>query len=114
MIKYLALVLLAVSGPVSAAPFLISDPYPTDAATQAVPAEFVVSISGLAPITTPAVPTGTNQVRLRLDLAPLGLSGAKTVTAKARNAWGESANSAPFSFTAGSPALVTGIGLSPN
>jgi hypothetical protein len=113
-IRLFPFMLLIATGPVSAAPFLISSPYPTDVATQVVPTEFVVSISGLTPITTPAVPAGSNQVRLRLDLGPLELSGAKTATAKARNAWGESANSAPFSFTAGAPAVPTGIGLSSN
>ncbi len=111
MNKYFALALLVVSGTVSAAPFLMCDPYPT---TGAYPTEFVVTISGIAnPIVTPAVDV-TGGKAMRLDLGPLGLSGAKTVTAKARNPWGESAASAPFSFTAGSPAPVTGIGLSPN
>lgn len=111
MIKYAAILLLAVSSIATAAPFLACDPYPT---TGAYPTEFVVTISGITmPITTPAVDV-TGGKAMRLDLGPLNLSGAKTVTVKARNAWGESANSAPFSFTAGSPAPVTGIGLSPN
>ncbi len=106
------IMLLIATGSVSAAPFLTCAPYPTNVATQSVPTEFVVSISGLAPITSPAVPiAGSNQVRLRLDLGPLNLSGAKTVTAKARNAWGESENSVPLSFTAGAPAVPTDIGL---
>lgn len=112
MRNLLAVSLLAVGSPAFAAPFLVCDPYPTDVSAQAVPTEFVVSISGLAPITTPASPVGTNQVRLRLDLGPLNLTGTKTVTAKARNAWGESESSAPFTFTAGVPAIPGGIGLS--
>ncbi len=46
----------------NAAPFLVADPYPTNVAVEAIPTEFVVTISGIAePITTPAVLVGTNQ-----------------------------------------------------
>jgi hypothetical protein len=82
-------------------------------AGEAVPTEFIVTISGIAqPITTPAVPAGTNQVQLKLDLGPLNLSGAKTVTAKAKNMWAESAASTALTFTAGPPTVPTGLGLS--
>ena len=112
MKKFLLLGLLPFAA--QAAPFLTCDPYPTDVAEQAIPTEFVVTVSGLAtPIVTPAVAV-TGGVAMRLDLGPLNLSGAKTLTAKARNAWGESANSAPFAFTAGSPATPSGFGLSAN
>ena len=111
--KYWPLLLLPFAGAASAAPFLVSDPYPTDAAAEAIPTEFVVAVSGRAtPVVVPAVPVGTNQVMLKLDLGPLNLSGARTVTAKARNAWGESASSAPFAFTAGPPKVPGGLGLS--
>lgn len=40
------------------------------------------------------------------------VKGSKTITAKARNPWGESAATPPFTFTAGTPAAPTGIGLS--
>lgn len=107
MKKYLLLAMLPFVA--NAAPFLICDPYPS---TGAQPSEFVVTISGITtPIVTPAVDVAGGKA-MRLDLGPLNLSGAKTVTAKARNAWGESAASSPFSFGAGSPAPVTGIGLS--
>lgn len=97
---------------VSAAPFLTCDPYPTNVTGQAIPTEFVVTISGITnPIVTPAVDV-TGGKGMRLDLGPLNLSGTKTVTAKARNAWGESAASAPFVFTAGVPGVPTGFGLS--
>lgn len=103
------------SSPVLAAPFLVCDPYPTDDATKGVPTEFAVTISGIAaPIVTPAVAAGTNKVAMKLDLGTLNLSGAKTVTAKARNQWGESAATAPFSFTANVPAAPGGLGLSAN
>jgi hypothetical protein len=95
------------------APFLTSNPYQTNVSADAVPTEFVVTISGIAqPITAPAVAVGTNQVWLKLDLGPLNLSGSRTVTAKARNAWGESATSSPFVFTAGPPTAPSGLGLS--
>jgi len=96
-----------------AAPFLVCNPVPTNVATTIVPTEYVVTISGVAsPITTPAVAAGTNQVALKLDLGPLNLSGSRTVTVKARNSWGESADSLPFTFTAGRPVAPIGITLS--
>jgi len=89
-------------------PFLVCDPYPS---TVTQPTEFVVTISGVtAPIVTPAVAV-TGGVAMRLDLGPMNLSGNKTLTAKARNAWGESAASTPFSFAAGHPGAPSGLGL---
>lgn len=105
-------VLALTASPVMAAPFLACDPYPTNQPAAAVPTEFVVTISGItAPIVTPAVDV-TGGKALKLDLGPLNLSGTRTATAKARNQWGESAASAPFTFTAGPPASPTGLGLS--
>jgi len=101
------------ASPTMASPFLVADPYPTNVAGQAIPTEFVVTLSGIAnPVVTPAVPAGANAVTLKLDLGPLNLSGTRTVTAKARNAWGESAASAPLTFTAGPPTAPTALGLS--
>ena len=69
----------------------------------------MVTISGVAnPIVSPSVDV-TGGKALRLDLGPLNLSGAKTVTAKARNMWGESAVSSPLAFTAGVPTAPSGI-----
>lgn len=107
--KKLALFVMLFPSMALAAPFLMCDPYPN---TGPQPTEFVVNISGIvAPIVTPAVDV-TGGKALRLDLGPLNLVGAKTVTAKARNSYGESANSAPFSFTAGVPAVPSGLTLS--
>lgn len=107
MNKYLLLAMLPFAA--NAAPFLVCDPYPS---TAVQPTEFVVTISGVAnPIVTPAVDV-TGGKAMRLDLGPLNLTGSKTVTAKARNAWGESANSSPLAFTAGAPSVPSGIGLS--
>lgn len=109
--RFLLLGLLGAAPCAHPAPFLTCDPYP---ATGQQPTEFSVTISGIAaPIVTPAVDV-TGGKAMRLDLGPLNLSGSKTATAKARNAWGESASSAPFSFSAGTPVAPTGIGLSAN
>lgn len=95
------------SFPIYAAPFVVSDPYPPDAAQ---PTEFVISVSGQStPVIVPATSTAQGAI-LKWDVA--GISGSKTITAKARNAWGESAASGPFTFTAGTPAAPSGIGLS--
>ena len=93
--------------PVHAAPFVISDPYP---ATGPQPTEFVITVSGQsAPVIVPATSAAQGTI-LKWDVA--GIAGSKTITAKARNAWGESAASGPFTFTAGTPAAPSGIGLS--
>ena len=108
--KKLALLTILLPGMAFASPFLTCDPYPN---TGPQPTEFVVNISGIVvPIVTPAVDV-TGGKGMKLDLGPLNLVGAKTVTAKARNpAYGESALSAPFSFTAGVPAVPGGLTLS--
>jgi len=93
--------------PVYAAPFVISSPYPPDGPQ---PTEFVVTVSGRsASVIVPATSTAQGAI-LKWDVA--GISGSTTITAKARNAWGESAASGPFTFTAGTPAVPSGIGLS--
>jgi hypothetical protein len=108
-VKKLLVAMLLFPGMTLASPWLICDPYPN---TGPQPTEFVVNISGItAPIVTPAVDV-TGGKAMKLDLGPLNLVGAKTVTAKARSPYGESANSAPFSFTAGAPASPTGLTLS--
>lgn len=89
-------------------PWLVCAPYP---ATAVQPTEFVVTISGIpAPILSPAVAV-TGGVALKLDLGPLNLSGTKTFTAKARNAWGESVASLPFVSVTGVPTAPSGLGL---
>jgi len=95
------------SMPIYAAPFVVSDPYPSSGPQ---PTEFVITVSGQsAPVIVPA--TSTEQgVILRWDV--VGISGSKTITVKARNPWGESAASGPFTFTVGPPATPSGIGLS--
>lgn len=95
------------SAPIYAAPFVVSDPYPSSGPQ---PTEFVISVSGTqTPVVIPATATPQGAI-LKWDVA--GVSGSKTITAKARNPWGESAATPPFTFTAGTPAVPTGIGLS--
>ena len=104
-----ALILSFITRYAWSAPFLVCDPYPS---TAVQPTEFVVTISGVpAPVVTPAV-TVTGGKAMKLDLGPLNLTGTRTVTAKARNLWGMSADSSPFIFTAWPPGPVTGITLS--
>ncbi len=95
------------SAPIYAAPFVVSDPYPPDSPQ---PTEFVISVSGTqTPVIIPATVTSQGAI-LKWDVS--GVSGSKTITAKARNPWGESAATPPFTFTVGPPAAPTGIGLS--
>jgi hypothetical protein len=88
----------------AAAPFLTCDPYPP---TGAQPTEFVVTITGVAqPIVTPAVVV-TGGKTMRLDLGPLNLTGERTFTVRARNAYGQSAESEPFTAWVGPPSVPT-------
>lgn len=105
--KVTLLLFALVPMPIYAAPFVASDPYPSSGPQ---PTEFVITVSGQsAPVIVPATSTAQGTI-LKWDVS--GITGSKTITAKARNAWGESAASGPFTFTAGTPAAPTGIGLS--
>jgi hypothetical protein len=87
----------------AAAPFLVCAPYPD---TGPQPTEFVITL-GSQTLTVPATPSDPGEpagVWLKWDLAGLN-PGKHTVTVKAKNQWGESAASAPFSFTAGGAAV---------
>ncbi len=104
------LVLLgALCSTANAAPFLVCDPYPSSGPQ---PTEFLVTVGTAAPVTVPATRQTDGSVILKRDVAGIG-TGAKTVTAKAKNAWGESAASAPFSFVAGAPPAAAGMRLVP-
>lgn len=106
-IPALQFLLALASAPIYAAPFVVSDPYPPDGPQ---PTEFVISVSGTqTPVIIPATATPQGAI-LKWDVS--GVSGSKTITAKARNPWGESAASLPFSFTAEKPGAPIGIGLS--
>lgn len=92
----------------TAAPFLVCDPYPPSGPQ---PTEFVIAIGTAAPITVPATRESDGDVILKWDVGTQ--TGSKTLTVKAKNAWGESAVSAPFSFVAGAPPAVAGMRLVP-
>ena len=96
-----------VSLSIQAAPFVVSDPYPSSGPQ---PTEFVITVSGQpTPVIVPATSTEQGAI-LKWDVA--GITGSTTITAKARNAWGESAASDPLSFVAGAPDAPSGLGLS--
>ena len=106
-IPALQFLLALASAPIYAAPFVVSDPYPTSGPQ---PTEFVISVSGTqTPVVIPATTTPQGAI-FKWDVA--AQKGSKTITVKARNVWGESAASLPFSFTAEKPGAPTGIGLS--
>lgn len=102
-----ATLVLAFSATVFAAPFLISDPYPT---TTTQPDKFVVVWNGTTYDITPEAVTGSG-VRLHWDIAGKWQPGTNSLTVKAVNMWGSSAT-VPFSFTAGVPTLPENVSLS--
>lgn len=107
--KMLSLALLgALCSTANAAPFLVCDPYP---AAGPQPTEFLIAIGTAAPITVPATKEPDGDVILKWDVGTQ--TGAKNLTVKAKNAWGESAASAPFSFVAGVPPAAAGMRLVP-
>lgn len=105
--KHLLWFALMMATTAQAAPFLTCDPYPPD---KAQPDTFLVIVGTAAPIASPAFRNPDGSVMLKYDLAGVGL-GLKTVKARAKNAWGESGDSNPFTFTAGAPATVGGLRL---
>lgn len=99
---------LLLATPAMAAPYLVSDSYPASAIQ---PDSFVVNVSGNPAVTVPAVKDANGLYYLRYDVA--ALSGQKTITVQAKNAWGVSAASVPFTVTAGSPPPPAGITMIP-
>jgi len=101
--KKLLFLLLLFPFAVTAAPYLVCAPYPD---TGPQPTEFVITL-GSQTLIVPATPSDPGEapgVWMKWDLADLN-PGKHTVTVKAKNPWGESAASAPFSFTAGGAAV---------
>ena len=106
--KKLMLICVLMSGAAQATPFLVCDPYPPSVPQ---PTEFVISVVGQAsPVVVAATPSDQGAY-LHWDVA--GQTGAKTLTVKARNAWGESVASAPFAYVAGVPGTPGGLTLAP-
>jgi hypothetical protein len=104
----LLIAFLAAVSTAQAAPFLVSEGYPANVIQ---PDSFIVKVSGLPDVTVPAVKDKNGLYYLRYDVA--ALSGQKTITVQAKNAWGISAASAPFTVTAGSPPIPAGITIAP-
>jgi len=66
-----------------------------------------VTITGVAqPIVTPAVAV-TGGKAMMMDLEPLNLNGERTFRVRARNAYGQSAESEPFTAWVGPPSVPT-------
>ena len=105
--KIAAVLFSLASAPIYVAPFIVSDPYPP-AGPQ--PTEFVIKFKGSTEqVVVPATKTDQGAI-LKWDIA--NIAGTKTITAVARNSWGESEDSIPFTFTAGAPATPSGLTLS--
>ena len=97
----------------SAAPFLVCDPYPTNADMGLNVTTFVVTGIAANPINVQATINADGTQFLHYDVGPLQ-NGTYTVTAAAVNGYlKESPASVPFTFTIGVPATPTGIRLSP-
>jgi hypothetical protein len=100
-----------IAATVQAAPFLVSDPYPTD---KPQPDTFLVFIgTATTPVISAAVKAADGSVSLKYDLTAIGV-GPKTIKVRAKNVWGESVDSDPFVFSAGNPAAPGKLGLSAN
>jgi hypothetical protein len=106
------LILLATAGAVSAAPFLVCDPYPLPAANQ--PDSFEVTITPLAPFTVPVTTNADGTVQLKYDLGPATTigAGAHTATAVAvKGGWKSGAsNSYPFTKPGLSNPVISIVG----
>ena len=108
--KYLiALLLVVFPAAVFAAPFVISDTYPT---TTTQPTYFNVVMDGGAAVQSAPQVMGDNSVRPHHDVGAVS-TGTHSMTVAACNEWGCS-STVPFSFTKGVPALPSGIKLNQN
>ena len=93
----------------SASPFLVCDPFPAGSAVSSFVVFWDGSLTGVvAPVFTDA--TGTY---LHLDLASVA-NGSHTVKVRARNSWGESADSLPFTFVKLVPSAPLNIRIDQN
>ena len=106
---FLALVIVFSAFNVWAAPFVVSDTYPT---TTTQPTYFNVVMDGGAAVQSAPQVMGDNSVRLHYDVGAV-TTGTHSMTVAACNEWGCS-STVPFSFTKGVPALPSGIKLNQN
>ena len=110
--KIAGIILLFLCAKAHAAPFLVSDPYPSGLSQFLTPTSF--NLTGLGPaVNSPALVNADGTVVLHYDLSGLG-NGTFTVTASAVNQFGGiSPASAPFSFGIGTPSAPTNLRISP-
>jgi hypothetical protein len=101
--------LMFVAMQLQAAPFLVCDPYPASSAVTSFTIFWDGATTGISvPVFTDA--TGTY---IHLDLASV-TNGSHTVKARAKNSWGESADSSPFVFVKQAPATPLNTRISQN
>lgn len=105
----LVLCLAGVGTAQAAGPYLVCDPYAASAAVTS----FTVFWDGSTTGVTAVVFTDTTGTYLHLDLSTLA-NGAHTVKVRAKNQWGESADSLPFAFTKQVPLAPLNIRISAN
>lgn len=118
MRKLIIVLLLLLARTGVASPFLTCDPYPastTDPNLNVV--NFVVTFTvptGVSPVTIQAQVGTSGDRQLFYDVGPLS-NATYTVTVAAVNGYAlESPQSAPFTFSKGSPSAPTGIKLVPS
>lgn len=105
----LTAILLLAATSLQAAPFLVCDPYPASAGVTSFTLFWDGSTTGVsAPVFTDA--TGTY---LKYDLAGV-TNGTHTVKVRAKNSYGESGDSAPFTFDKQLPPAPTNIRITAN
>ena len=93
----------------SASPFLVCDPYPAGSAVTSFTLFWDGATTGVVvPVLTDA--TGTY---FHVDLSTV-TNGSHTVKARARNSWGESADSLPFTFVKLVPSAPLNIRIDQN
>jgi len=110
----LILIALIAAATVNAAPFVVSGPYPLEAnltdTDPPLPENFVVVFDTGAPVVVAPTLNANGQIYLKYDLVSVA-KGKHIIKVKAvHSIWGESAE-VPFTFRAGTPLPVTGVGL---
>ena len=100
----LVLCLAGIGTAQAAGPYLVCDPYAASVAVTSFTVFWDGTTTGISvPVLTDA--TGTY---IHLDLSTV-TNGAHTVKIRAKNSWGESADSLPFTFTKQVPAAPLNI-----
>ena len=109
MVLVVMIIMASSSVAQAAGPYLVCDPYPASSAVTSFILFWDGATTGVSvPVTTDA--TGTY---LHYDLAAIS-AGIHTVKARAKNSWGESADSAPFAFTKSVPTVPVNVKINVN